>query len=177
MSAAGIGAATSIIGGLISAYGQYQQGQMDRRVAELNARQLDSENARIGLEAQETKRRRRRLNERILGSQKAAIAKSGVAMGTGSPLIALAENAALLEMDVLDEQRSIEIDRRRRHFQARLSVAQGKAASRAANTAALATVISSVGSGTAQAYQGRTPSRKSGRPASVGSGTAQAYQG
>lgn len=139
-----------IIGGLTSAIGNYASGQTERRFAELNARQMDADADRIGAEAKETLRRRRRENERILGTQKATIAKSGVAMSEGSPLLALAENAALLELDTLDEQRAMEIERRRSRYMARLGVAQGRAASTAEKISAGASLISGVGGGLAK---------------------------
>lgn len=143
------GAASMMLGGLTSAVGQYMAGQTERRFAEYNARQLDAEADRLGLEASETLRRRRRENQRILGTQKAVIAKSGVAMGEGSPLEALAENAALLEMDALDEKRATEIERKRLWHQARIQVAQGKAASKAGKIGAVSSLLSGVGGGAA----------------------------
>lgn len=150
MSAAGIGGATQIIGGLISAAGQYQAGQIERRISEFNVRQLENEAYRLHQEGNENLSRRRKENLRILGSQKAAVAASGVSMSEGSPLEAIAENAGLLELDALDEQRAIEIEKQRLHTQTRLTSIQGKQASRAATVGAIATAVSSIGGGASQ---------------------------
>ena len=72
MSAAGTG---------MSMFGQLEQGKSDKRMAEFNARQQEAEAANVELESKEATRRGRRENERILGSQRAAAAKSGKPVG------------------------------------------------------------------------------------------------
>lgn len=140
-----IAAIATLAGGATSAWGQYQAGRVQRQIAEYNARQLDEESRILGLEAKETLRRRRKENERILGTQKARIAASGIAMGTGSALDAMAENAALLEMEALDEQRNIRNQRRSLWAQARTTVLEGRYASRAGKIGAMGTLLGAAG--------------------------------
>jgi hypothetical protein len=142
-AALGIGAlAMSAAGTGMSVFGQLQQGKSDKRVAEFNARQQEAEAANVELESRESTRRGRRENERILGSQKAAAAKSGVVISTGSPLAAMAENAALLEMDVLDEKRAATMRANQLRTGAQLSIMKGKESKKASKIAAFSTLLS-----------------------------------
>jgi hypothetical protein len=73
-----------------------------RIVLDYNARVAQNEAQRTEMEARERARRMREENERALGAQRGAYAKSGVT-SAGSPLMVMAETAGLGELAVADE--------------------------------------------------------------------------
>lgn len=145
-AAAAIVAATATAAGTgISVYGQMQQAKTAQRISEFNARQQEMEAVNADAEARENLKRQRRENERLLASQRARASASGVVTNTGSPLANLAENAALLEMNALDEQRAAKMRVRGLNLQAGLTRAEGKAQARAAKINAVGTLLSGGG--------------------------------
>jgi hypothetical protein len=83
---------------------QMQAAQADamRQAGMANAATLVGEATRVEQEARERARRMREENERLLSAQRARYGKSGVT-SEGSPLMVMAESAAMAELGVADE--------------------------------------------------------------------------
>lgn len=103
MSAAAISTAAmgaTVAGGILQAYGQYQEGIAGRQAGEYNA-QMAEQNATLSIQqAAEEERKLRVQNRKQIGDMRASYAASGV-MFEGSPLDVLEENAATAELDAL----------------------------------------------------------------------------
>jgi hypothetical protein len=91
--------------GYVSYRGQQEQAAATEQVAEYNAKSKENAAIQADMEAREEIARTRRENKRILASNRAEAAKSGVQM-VGSPLEVLGENAATLELQVQDKARA-----------------------------------------------------------------------
>jgi len=98
MGFAAAGFALAAIGTAVSAYGQYAQGQSQKKWAAYNAEvaERDAETATkvAGYEAN----LQRKQTEELLGRQRASYGKAGVTT-EGSPLLLMAETAAEGEME------------------------------------------------------------------------------
>lgn len=138
--------ATSLAGAGYSAYASHQQGKAEEKMANYNAKLAQQEARNAELTAQENAKRQRKENRHRLAAIRSKVAKSGVAMGTGSPLDVLAQTAGNLELEALDLFREGELRRRSLLNQASMSVYQGQQAKSAANTQAIGSLIGGVSS-------------------------------
>lgn len=135
----------SAVGAGVSAYGQYQQGKAqkalnDRNAAVSDQAALDRErDSRIIANAQRDR------NRRLLAKQRAMLAKSGVIADTGSPLALQAQQSGELELAALDAERSGKVEGAQLREQAVLDRMAGRAARRAGNLGAVATILSGAG--------------------------------
>lgn len=119
--------AVGAVGTGVAVYGQMQQAKTAKKVGEYNAT-VDEANAKATAEAaeynaklqeqqalqtemdsRENIRRKRIENSRYASTQRARFAASGVT-DEGSPLIAMSETAALLEMDAQEVNRQAQIE-------------------------------------------------------------------
>jgi len=96
--------ATAAIGTGLAVYGQMQQAQTAKAAGAYNAKLAEQQALQTEMDSRESIKRRRAQNKRFLGSQRSAIAKSGVTI-EGSPLEVMAETAGILELDALDASR------------------------------------------------------------------------
>lgn len=136
-----IGTVASAAGAGVSAYGSYQQGKAQRRMAEYNAKVAEA-NAKVAeRDGREIANAQRRRNERILASQRASSAKSGVT-GVGTSLIVAADQTMQLELDALETERQGEIQGYNLRQQAKLDRAGGNAAYKAGLWSAGGTLLS-----------------------------------
>ncbi|MGR3292502.1 MAG: hypothetical protein ACUZ9M_00635 [Candidatus Scalindua sp.] len=124
------------------------QAEIANRNALLAERQAEAEQQAAVAEA----KRQEREGEALKGRQRAAIAKSGIVGGRGTPLTVLVETAETLEAERLTILREGAIGASQRRQQAGISRAQGaaakargKAASRASGLAAAGAILTSVG--------------------------------
>jgi hypothetical protein len=115
MGLAGASLAVAVIGTAMSAYGQYQQGQQQsamnnyQSAVAANNSIIASQQAAIQERAAEDALSRGRIDEQqhrlkvsqMMGSQRAALAGSGVLVDSGSGLNLLADTATMGEMDAL----------------------------------------------------------------------------
>jgi hypothetical protein len=149
-------AAASLAAGGLSFYGQQQQAAAAQRMAQYNyqvqkaqmemqnqmaamqaegqakvfdynAQVAQNEAQRTEMEARERARRMREENERALGAQRGAYAKSGVT-SAGSPLMVMAETAGLGELAVADELYKADAQRSGLYTQAALEQFKGRMA-------------------------------------------------
>lgn len=137
--------AATAVGAGVQAYGQYQQGKTARKVGEFNAKVAENQAIQADMDARENMRRKRAENKRALSMQRARFAKSGVAIGTGTPLEVQAETAGLLEMEALEIGRQGEIRKNTLLSQGKLERAAGRSAYSAGLISGGATLLSGAG--------------------------------
>lgn len=105
------GAVVGLAGAGISAYGQYQQGQAEKRAQEANARVAMQEGIMIQASGQResdiikqnqilNEMRQRKQLDKDVGSMTAAYSGRGVSVNTGSPLDAIADSISNAELDI-----------------------------------------------------------------------------
>ena len=120
----GVSLAATAAGGAMQFVGQRQQAKAAEATAEFNAKVAENEAIRVEQERSEQARRTRIQNERLLGKQKALVAKAGVTTA-GSPLELMAETAGELELGVLDANRAARAKVQQLHSQAGLTRFEG----------------------------------------------------
>lgn len=118
---------TSLLGTAMSMAGQLQQGKAADAAAQYNAAVTEAE----GLQRSKLIRKRGR---RSLGSMRTAIAKAGVTT-EGSPMEAIAESAANIEIDALNAVYSSQSE-------AAMTRLEGRQARKASRIGAAATLLS-----------------------------------
>jgi len=100
----GVSTAASIAGTGASMYGQVQAQKQQASMAEYNIAVEEARQQQLTAEGQERVSRLRSQNQRFLGQQRGAMAKSGIAMDTGSSLEVMADTKAMMELEALDAQ-------------------------------------------------------------------------
>ena len=137
---------TSVAGAGVSAYGQYQAGQAQKEMANYNAKLAENEAiAKEQATAAETQRMRSQ-KERALAAQRAGYAKSGSVITEGTPLLTMAEQAGLMELDILQMQRTGAMSAGASKSEASLSRYSGKQAATGAMLQAGGTLLQGAGS-------------------------------
>jgi len=135
------GIVTAVAGAGVSAYGQYQAGQAQKAMGDYNAKLARNEAiAKEQATAAETQRMRTQ-KERALASQRAAYAKTGAMTTTGTPLLAMAEQAGLMELDILNMQRTGAMSAGASRSEAAMSKYQGSQAAKAGTIGAGSTLL------------------------------------
>ena len=151
-----IATAAVVIGGSMQAYGQYQAGQAAQDVANYNAKLAENEAiAREQATRSETERIRSE-KEKMTARQRAGYAKTGAVITEGTPLLAVAEEAGLMELDILQAQRTGMLQAGASRSQAVIDRWSGKQAARAGIIGAGSTLLS--GAATAIKMMPRDPS-------------------
>jgi len=92
-------AALTVGSGLISAYGQYQQGQQAAKASEMNAQTYERQAELTRQLAARDVETGERQKESFLSTQRSQYAFRGVKI-SGSPLLVMADTAANLEQDI-----------------------------------------------------------------------------
>ena len=133
----------------VAAYGQVQSAKATEQAAEHNAKLAESNAIKEELESREERRRTRAQGKKLKGRQRAAIAKSGVTE-EGSPLLAMAENATNIELNIADQARSSGVRADNFRGQAEVSRFEGKSQATALRTQAGATLLSGASRGASQ---------------------------
>jgi hypothetical protein len=100
---------------------QKTQAKAAAAVGEYNAQLEELETVQSDADAQENIRRQRLLGRQFQGEQRAAMAGSGVVMGTGSPLELEGITAGILELQVQDAARKADLGRRAGFARARMA--------------------------------------------------------
>lgn len=138
-------ALVSLIGAGYSAYSTYEAGQQANSIAQYNAAQQRAQN-QYTLEASAAKSlAERQENEKILASQRAAFAASGVVTNSGSPLTVETKQAALLERRAVNTDYEGTIAARYGQSQVVQDEMSGAAAKKAGNLGAVGTLLSGAG--------------------------------
>lgn len=143
MPAASLGTGLTAASGLMTAYGQYQQGKYQSQVAKFNQRvaqdqAADAERRGAIEEANHAQRVRQ-----LMGAQRAASGASGVQINTGSPLAILTDTAALGSVDALTIRENTAREANAHRNQASLYGAEASNASRRGKSSAFSTVLTS----------------------------------
>ena len=141
----------SAVGAGVSYYGSQQQAKATERVAKYNAKVQENEAIQQDMEMREQISRTRRENKRLLASQRAGVAASGIEM-TGSPLEVLGANAANLELRAQDMARQSTLGVMRGKAQAKATIWEGKQTAAGIRTQAAGTLLSDAGKLSGQTY-------------------------
>ena len=150
MTMAYVALAVAVVGAGTSAYGQYAAGENATEVAdykdgvEKNAA-IDAQNRGTVAAAEH-----RDKVKRMIGTQRASMAASGVASDTGTGLDLLAETAGMGELDALRILNNSQREAEGLNSQAQLTTMQGKFSKNAGTLSAGASLLS----GASNAYYG-----------------------
>lgn len=131
--------------------GSMDQAKATKQVAAYNAKTQENEAIQQDMEMREQISRTRRENKRILASQRAGVAASGIEL-SGSPLEILGANAANLELQNQDMARRGALGVMRGKAQGKATIWEGKSTARGIKTAAYGTALSDAGKIAGQAY-------------------------
>ena len=126
---------STVMGGLA----QYQSAKANQKIAKNNARMANDRAQDALRRGEEDERMQRRRTAQLMGSQRAAMAASGVALDEGSPLSILADTAELGELDALTIRRNSEVEAWEHRAQARDFTAQASMEGNKATTSLLTT--------------------------------------
>ena len=134
----------SAVGAGVSYYGSQQQAKATKQVAAYNAKVQENEAIQQDMEMREQISRTRRENKRLLASQRAGVAASGIEL-TGSPLEVLGANAANLELQAQDMARQATLGLMRGNAQAKATIWEGKQTAAGIRLGAAGTLLSDAG--------------------------------
>lgn len=154
--------------GAVSAYGQYQAGQQQARIANANADAqeiaardtINAGNAEAAQQRQQTRQ--------LQGQQAAAFGAGGTDMTSGSALNIFGDTAAGGQLDALTTVNNAERQAAGLNFQAGVSRAQGQIDRNAANLGATTTILNSA----LTAYGSYQSSGALNKPAASGGGSS-----
>lgn len=147
--------ALTMVGAGVSAYGAIQQGKTAKKMAEYNAKVAENEALREDMESREAIRRQRDRNRKLIGRQRAQIAKSGV-QEVGSPLEVMAEDATNLELAVLDANRASLIKQQNYRQQGAVGLWEGRQQEKAGYIRAGAALIGGAGQAAGYSLYGKS---------------------
>ena len=134
----------SAAGAGVSYYGSQQQAKATKQVAAYNAKVQENEAIQQDMEMREQISRTRRENKRLLASQRAGVAASGIEL-SGSPLEILGANAASLELKNQDMGRAASLRLMQGQAQAKATVWEGNMTAAGIRTQAAGTLLSDAG--------------------------------
>lgn len=143
--------AVSAVGAGVSYYGSQQQAKATKQVAAYNAKVQENEAIQQDMEMREQISRTRRENKRLLASQRAGVAASGIEL-SGSPLEVLGANAASLELRAQDMARQATLGVMRGKTQAKATIWEGAQQAKGIRTQAAGTLLSDAGRIAGSAY-------------------------
>ena len=149
----------SAAGAAMSYKASVDQAKATERVAKYNAKVQENEAIQQDMEMREQISRTRRENKRLLASQRAGVAASGIEM-TGSPLEVLGANAANLELRAQDMARQSTLGLMQGQAQAKATIWEGKQTAAGIRTQAAGTLLSDAGKIGMSAYGQYGPKAK-----------------
>ncbi len=137
----GIGAGGSVLGGLMTAFGQYQTGKDTRLVQDLNAAVSRANAQAIKTSGEFDVRSMEKAKKRFTQSQHAGYAKAGV-RSEGSALDVMIDSAAEAQIDILVSKYNSTVGQIQSNLEARQAEISGKLAERKGKYAAGKTLLS-----------------------------------
>jgi len=153
----------------VAAYAQYQQGKQQEEVQELEAEYREHEGTLIENQAIREADSHRKAVRRLIATQRAKMAASGVDISSeGSPLTLFAQTAYEGEMDAQDIIYAGKIGKQTKGMAASMSRFRGSQAKIAGRWAAMGTLAS----GTAKAYGAASGGAGGGQTSSYGGNEA-----
>jgi len=171
------GLASSAFGTLTSAQAQLQQGAVQNQIAQYNANVMQQRAQQVRELAAAKEAMQRRINGRQQGQIVAAYGASGVDVGQGTPLEVLHDAATEGELQAQLIHYGGEVDANNLMTQSYLDIASGQAASSAAQTGAMSTLLTGgarVSMGAYNLFGGAGKIPKTTSP-DVGTGTGYTY--
>lgn len=139
-------AVASVAGAGVAGYGMYQSGQSQKAMANYNSKLARNEAIAKEQQSRAESLQMRGDKDRLLAAQRAGYAKSGAIMTEGTPLLVMAEQAGMMELDILNAQRNRSMEAQALRSQATLDKYAGNQAAKAATIGAGGTLLSGVGS-------------------------------
>ena len=171
------GLALSAFGTVTSAQAQLQQGAVQNQIAQYNANVMQQRAQQVRELAAAKEAMQRRINGRQQGQIVAAYGASGVDVGQGTPLEVLHDAATEGELQAQLIHYGGEVDANNLMTQSYLDIASGQAASSAAQTGAMSTLLTGgarVSMGAYNLFGGAGKIPKTTSP-DVGTGTGYTY--
>lgn len=144
MGIGALGAVVSLAGAGVAGYSQIQQGKSQQAIANYNAKVQESQALQAEQDARVKANAQRSANQALMSKQRALYSKAGVTAG-GSPLLVQAEQAAVLEMQALDIERTGNVKASYARSQAELDKFSGKAAAKAGKMQGYSTILMGTG--------------------------------
>jgi len=141
----GLAIGTQLVGGIMSAQAQAQQGKDQESVMRYNAAVKEQEAKQLEAKAVIDSQRQAEQAERVRSNLRAQLGASGAVVSEGTPLLLQAKQASELEYDNLMIGYNANVDATRLRNGANLDRAQGKMYSRAGSNAATATMFNTGG--------------------------------
>ena len=138
--------AVVVAGAGLTAYGQYSAGKSQKAMADYNAQLAENEAIEKRQQTQADIESMRIQKDKMKSRQRAQYAKTGAVVTEGTPLLAQAEEAGLMELDILNRRRTGQMDVQSSLSEAELSKHQGKQAYRAGIIGAGSSLLSGAGS-------------------------------
>lgn len=160
---AGAAIVVSLVGTGVSAYSSYEAGQSQAAMARYNAAQQSAQNQAMLQQSAAKSLAERDQNAKLLASQEAAYAASGVVTNSGSPLTVETKQAAYLERKALNTDYEGEMASRYGQSQVFTDNAEAKAATSAGGLNAAGTILSGVGSAAGSYYKLAGSGNKTGK--------------
>ena len=139
-----IALSVAAVGAGVSYYGAQQQASATEKTAKYNAKVQENAAIQEDMEMREQIARSRSENKRLLASQRAGTAASGIEL-TGSPLEILGANAANLELKNQDMGRAASLRLMQGQAQAKATVWEGNMTAAGIRTQAAGTLLSDAG--------------------------------
>jgi hypothetical protein len=141
------------VGTGMQAYGQYQQGQSQKKAADYNASVAEQQAGMIEASGELEAYKIRKQGEQIKGTQRARFAASGVRT-TGSAAEVLADTAAMIELDIMTARYNTQVGAMSARSQAAMSRYQGQQYANAGKMSAMTTLIGGAGQMASKYYGG-----------------------
>lgn len=144
-TAALISLGVTAVGTGVAAYSSYSSGQASQRAAEYRAKQAERQARDATERAAVEEQRTRRQTAQLEGRQRALMAAGNVDLGSGSPLLILADTAQFGEMDAQTVRNNGVREKRYYEEEARLGRMGGAEAANAGMLNAFGTVVQGFG--------------------------------
>lgn len=141
---AAVGALFTAAGAGVSAFSSFQQGKSEKAINDYNAQVQEQQAKQAQADARAASSAQRGENTRLLSKQRALYAKAGV-VASGTPLLVMAEQAGIMEMNALDIERQGKVKAQYLTSQASLDRMKGKVAKKAAYLQGYSTILNGVG--------------------------------
>jgi hypothetical protein len=141
MSAEAIAGGSSIVSGIMGYKGNMAAAKSAKAVGEYNAKVAENEAILLARQKRDQEESLRKESDRLEGTQRLAVAGSGVQM-TGSPLQILADTYFSTEEDAVNIQQAGSIEQSQKQSEAALARAEGGARAASLKYAAYGSLLS-----------------------------------
>lgn len=149
----GATAVIALAGASYSAYSSYEQGQSQAALARYNAAQQQAQNQALLQQNAAKSLAEREQNQKLLATQEAAYAASGVVTNSGSPLTVETKQAAYLERKALNTDYEGTLKYRYGQSQVTNDEFEATAATKAGSLNATSTLLSGAGNAASDYYR------------------------